>query len=80
MTTQIKIGNLVEAMKEPEMLSEVLHRMQQYENAYVSVCPTPRNENGWLEWQLKVIYENKMGSMTIGAIQRQIGGVYEFCS
>jgi hypothetical protein len=43
----------------------------------IDIYPSDRKPDGWLEWLCRVQYRGG-GALTIGAIQRQPGGEYEF--
>lgn len=64
------------------MLAAVLKRVQRdFVSGYVvTVYAGMRNNAGWLEWTIHARATGTGYEITLGAIQRNIGAEFEFCS
>lgn len=77
----IKIMGTRIAAEEPAFLVAVMTRIARYtaEAQNIELYCTPRRADGWLEWIIRVQYNEKRG-ITIGAIQRRAEDDVEYHS
>lgn len=77
---QFKIKDLENAMREPEVLAEVLSKVNNYSDSQSILQAMPRAANGWLEWMLYLYFNDGISKLTMGVIQRTPGAEVEFCT
>lgn len=80
-TCDIKLTGRDVAANEPQVLARVMDRIGQHatQAMMIQVFCTPRRADGWLEWVMRVQYNEKHG-ITIGIVQRALTADVEFHS
>jgi hypothetical protein len=76
--TEVKIGNIALAMKEPEMLAACLDKAMQYNDARIAIWPNERNKSGWLEFGMDI--HSEKSKLFLGVVQRARLANFEFHS
>jgi hypothetical protein len=79
MKTVINLINEGECVADDAMLAAVLVRCIRHypQVTSIDIHISPRADSGWLEYLMILTY-HKGAKLTIGAIQRTVGGSYEF--
>lgn len=74
----LTITNYDVAAEYGDMLLAAVKRLARYQHVETAeLHPTPRRQDGWLEWIMVVHFDDK-GVMTVGVLQRSEGADIEF--